>query len=83
MTVRHFDKAIEDRKEREALIRANWQEELAYIKSWIEPWILKKMEDSVSDGDWESYEQLMAYGAGKARRSGAWNPSHDRRRIYS
>ncbi len=82
MTVRHFDKKIEDRKEREALIRANWQTELAYIRSWIEPWILQKMESAIGAGDWEDYESLMAYGAGRARRAGVWNPSHDRRRIY-
>jgi hypothetical protein len=79
LTVERFDAAIVRRKAREAKMRADHQAQIEYVKSWIEPWILRKIESSVSDGDWAEYQRLMAYGARRARKTGAWSPARGSR----
>lgn len=81
LTTDRFDRLVRIRHEREAKMRAAHQAELEYVKSWIEPWILKRLEEKASDGDWDEYLRLMAHGVKRARASGAWNPSRDRRRM--
>jgi len=78
LTVARFNRNIELRKKREEKMRADHQAQIEYVKRWIEPWILRKIEESVSDGDWAEYQRLMAYGAKRARRSGAWAPARGR-----
>jgi hypothetical protein len=67
MTVAEFDRLIEARKQREAEARAEWEDDLAYRKRQVEPFILKVLEEKVSDYDWKQYAHLYRAGRRKVR----------------
>lgn len=66
LTVAVWLKALELRKERDAKIRAAHQEELAYRKRQIEPWLIKKLSE-VSTPEWEQYLGMMREREAKRR----------------
>jgi hypothetical protein len=67
LNVEEFDRRIEARKTREALIREAWQEELDYIKQDVEPRILRTLDEKVGDYDWEQLKHLYRVGLRKAK----------------
>lgn len=59
LTAEAYDKLLERRRARDAAKRKAWQDDIAYRKKQIEPWILRKLE-GVSDADWTQYQRFMA-----------------------
>jgi hypothetical protein len=73
-------KALEIRKERDAKIRAAHEEELAYRKAQIEPYLIRKMEGA-STPEWEKYQALM-HARDVARKMGRPLPSIRERKPF-
>ena len=67
LTAQKFDQLMEAKRDREAKMRKDWQEEIAYRKKQIEPYLLRKAEQ-LSDSDWEAYLGLMADRERRRRR---------------
>lgn len=67
LTVTEFDRLIDARKAREAEAREKHEEELAYRKAQIEPWILKRMDERIGEYDWKQYEELLKAGARRVK----------------
>lgn len=59
LTAEAYDKLLARKRAREAAMRKSWQDDLAYRKRQIEPWILRKLE-GVTAADWRAYQQLLA-----------------------
>jgi len=65
ITAERYMKRLEAHWERMERDRKSFEEELEYRKKQIEPWILKKLEDEVSEADWE---QLLEFHAENQQR---------------
>jgi len=65
ITASKFDQMVEAHRARLERQRKEFEEELEYRKKQIEPWILRKLEQGVSDADWD---QLLKFHAENQRR---------------
>lgn len=63
---------IEAHRERMETERRKFEEEVEYRKKQIEPWILKKLEDEVSEADW--WELLRFHAENQRRRTNGVAP---------